>query len=149
MENKYKAPSWFVKLFKEGMFESKKIEKYVTGIVGYGHHWCKQNPKKVDEMLSNEQKDVINEIADRIEVIKNYAWSRYFYENWKLVKNSMASPLSNASYDGKKEVIIIDEPGIFKKAIHKANGILARKMLQKKIREIAKRKLDNKPKAIR
>jgi len=144
MKIKNKAPNWFIKLFSEGQFESKKMEKYVTDIVGYGRSWCEQNTEMVDKMLTNKQKDTVNGIMDRIETIKKYAWSRYFYENWELVKGSIKSPLSNASYDNKKQIIIISEPSVFKKAIARAGQMMAKGIVKRKIKGMAKKELKNK-----
>lgn len=136
MKKIYKAPKWFVKLFDEGIMESKKLEDHITGIVGYGRHWCDQNQAKVDEILTDKQKDKANEIMDRIEAIKKYAWSRYFYENWSSIKSLVTSPLSNANYDEKNQNIIISDPNIFKKVISKISEKISESLIKRKIKKL-------------
>ena len=51
----------------------------------------------------------------RIETIKKYMWSKYYYKNWEKVERVILSPFAKANYDAKKKLIIVSDASDFKK----------------------------------
>jgi len=119
MKRNYNAPKWFVKTYNEITDQQKKADKFLTDKTGYSPEWCKQNLKKVFELLSKDERKEMDILVLKGEAIKRYLWSRYYYQNWSKVKDVISSPFGKADYNEKKETITISDASGLKKKLHK------------------------------
>lgn len=95
--------------------ENNNIDKFLENKVGYSIEWCNTNNKRAFDMLSKDEKDEVNKMFFRIETIKKYMWSKYYYKNWEKVERVILSPFAKANYDAKKKLIIVSDASDFKK----------------------------------
>jgi len=115
----YKAPAWFSKLYSEGDKERQKLLDFLADKTGYGSHWVKANMPRAFDLLNEADREEAHQRIDKIEVMKKYVWSRYYYQNWDKVKYSVASPFTKISYDEKNGRIVVDEKSELAKQIAK------------------------------
>ena len=139
MRKYYKAPAFFVKLYSEGDEAKEEVLEYISEIVGYGVHWVKANLPKAFDLLHDNQKEAAQQKFDRTEIIKKYAWSRYYYENWDKVKDTIGLPFTTVNYDKKKGKIVVVTESAIKQKIKKFGEQL------KKLLEIREAKKDQDP----
>lgn len=118
---KFKAPKWFQNLYKEAEEEEQETLEYLSEVVGYGPDWCKENIGKCLERLDSREKESIVKQLNRADIITRYAWSKFYYENWKDVKDLIAVKLPE--YNAKKKIIEFPYLSIFDKISGKVNKL--------------------------
>lgn len=118
---KFKAPKWFQDLFGEAKEEEEDLFEYLSGVIGYGPEWCKQNVGKCLEKLKPQER--IDSIAqlNKAGVAVKYAWSRFFYENWNDIKDLVS--VKPPEYDSKNKIIEFNNINIFDRFSEKFNNL--------------------------
>lgn len=133
---KFKSPKWFRDLYKEAEEEEQETLEYLSGVVGYGPEWCKQNIGKCLEKLEPREKiDVIKQL-NKADITTKYAWSRFYYENWDTIKDLISGKLPE--YDSKKKIIEFPHFTIFEKILRKTNEL--KRKFQKEDKNQAKKR---------
>jgi len=99
-----KPPKEFILLYNETEKLHEEIFEILSQNTGYNKQWVKKNPIKCLQSVNVEIKKQVEKKFLHLQVMKQYLWSKYYFENFEEVFKYI-SPPSRVQYNHKTKLI--------------------------------------------
>lgn len=101
---KVKAPKSFIDAYKKSEKARLEVPKFLSDITKYNEEWCDKNRDKAYDLLTEEQRKEVGELALWAQFSKNKMWSDYYCANFETVKDYVIPPAS-INYNPKTKMM--------------------------------------------